>query len=121
MTYAELDRLLCSWPGVTVEIKWGKDRVWMVGGKMFAVALDGTGELGTLAFKVPEEEFLALTEQPGIRPAPYLARARWVQLERAAVWSEGQLRAWLIGAYALVRAKLPRKHREALPPGPAFT
>lgn len=118
MTYAELDHLLCSWPGVTVEIKWGKDRVWMVGGKMFAVVMDGDGEVGTLAFKVPEHEFLALTEHPGIRPAPYLARAHWVQLERASSWSETRIRAWLAGSHALVRATLPRKQREAIGAAP---
>jgi predicted DNA-binding protein (MmcQ/YjbR family) len=34
------------------------------------------------SFKCSEETFAELTERPHIVPAPYLARAKWVALER---------------------------------------
>ncbi len=50
-------------------------------GKMFAVmALDPAAVC--LSFKTTPEEFSSLIEQSGIIPAPYLARAKWVGLER---------------------------------------
>jgi predicted DNA-binding protein (MmcQ/YjbR family) len=60
-----------------------------------------------MSFKCSAEDFAGLIERPGMRPAPYLARAMWVQeevlgeaLERFEV--ERLLRA----SYDLVAAKL---------------
>ena len=52
MTAAKLRKALLAWPGVTEDIKWGHDRVWSVGGKMFCVLPDdaSTGP----CFKVPD-------------------------------------------------------------------
>ncbi|MEN3812970.1 hypothetical protein ABD440_21540, partial [Chromobacterium piscinae] len=33
-----------------------------------------------ISYKVDDGDFLALSGLPGVRPAPYLARARWVQV-----------------------------------------
>lgn len=107
MTAAKLRKALRAWPGVTEDIKWGHDRVWSVGGKMFCVLPDdaSTGP----CFKVPDEDFLALTERPGIKPAPYLARARWVLLDDLKTMPEAELMTAIRGSYALIKAKLPRK------------
>ena len=57
------------------------DLVFSVGGKMFTVVcLDPPH---TVAFKCTPDTFAELVERDGIIPAPYLARAMWVQ-ERAA-------------------------------------
>ncbi len=107
MTAAKLRKALRAWPGVTEDIKWGHDRVWSVGGKMFCVLPDdaSTGP----CFKVPDEDFLALTDRPGIKPAPYLARARWVLLDDLKTMPEAELMTAIRGSYALIKAKLPRK------------
>lgn len=85
----------------------GHDQVWSVGGKMFCVLPDdaSTGQ----CFKVPDEDFLALTDRPGIKPAPYLARARWVLLDDLKTMPEAELMTAIRGSYALIKAKLPRK------------
>ena len=58
-------------------MKWGQDLCFCVGGKMFAaVNLEPPHQLG---FKCTPEDFAELTEREGIIPAPYLARAMWVQ------------------------------------------
>jgi predicted DNA-binding protein (MmcQ/YjbR family) len=104
----EIVRKICrAWPGVTEDVKWGSDLAFSVGGKMFAVVCLEPPH--TLAFKCTAEDFAELVERPGVIPAPYLARAMWVQeqglgeaLERPEV--DRRLRA----SYELVAAKLPR-------------
>lgn len=107
MTAAKLRKALLAWPGVTEDVKWGHDRVWLVAGKMFCVLPDD-GSTGP-CFKVPDGDFLAMTDRPGIRPAPYLARARWVLLDDLKTMPDAELMAAIRGSYALIKAKLPKK------------
>ncbi len=107
-----LRALVGAWPGVTEDIKWGADLVFSVVGKMFCV-LD-TGESGRLSFKVEDERFLELTERPGVIPAPYLARARWVSVIEPRALAEAELHALLRRSYELVRAKLPKAEQRRL-------
>lgn len=70
-------RLCRSFPDVTEDVKWGNDLVFSVGGKMFCVVcLDPPHQI---SFKCTPDGFAELTERPGVIPAPYLARAMWVQ------------------------------------------
>lgn len=101
-------------PGVTVERKWEDDLVASVAGKMFAVYCDRGAQAGALSFKVPEAEFLAWTERPGLRPAPYLARAHWVQIIDAMTYDEDALPAVLKTAWQIVVARLPKRTQRAL-------
>ena len=64
-------------PGVTEDIKWGHDLVFSIGGRMFAVVCLEPPH--TFSFKCTPEEFAELIEREGVVPAPYLARAMWVQ------------------------------------------
>lgn len=48
---------------------------------MFAILSTSAKARESLAFKVDNDLFFAFTDRPGIRPAPYLARARWVSME----------------------------------------
>lgn len=108
-----------AWPGVSCDLKWDHDRVWSVGGKMFCVlALDGP-KRGQLSFKVDNERFLELTDLPCVHPAPYLARAHWISLGPGHPLSDENVEQLLRDAYCLVRGKLPKKIRDALPPLPA--
>lgn len=81
-------RDLClALPHVTETLNWGHHLVYWVGsrergGKMFAMTdVDGTGT-GVLWFHCGAERFHELLEVEGIRPAPYLAKAHWVTVER---------------------------------------
>ena len=62
-----------------------------------------------LTFKATDESFAELTERPNIVPAPYLARAKWVALEKAAAVSPEELASLLRTSYDLVLSKLPKK------------
>lgn len=108
-------RQVCrGFAGVTEDVKWGNDLVFSVGGKMFAVVCLEPPH--TLAFKCTPEVFAELTERDGMVPAPYLARAMWVQEQEigyalARVEFEQLIRT----SYALVVAKLPKPRQPAGP------
>ena len=104
---------LCrSLPGVTEDVKWGDNLVFSVGLKMFAVFDLPAGE--PLSFKVDDDAFALLTQQPGIRPAPYLAKHCWVSLERRDVLPREVVEDLLQEAHSMVGAKLPRRLRDEL-------
>ena len=48
------------------------------------------------------------------RPAPYLARAKWVNLPDPADWADADLVDHLKTAHAIVAARLTKKARAAL-------
>lgn len=94
-------------PGATFDIKWGADRVYSVGGKMFAHAgLEGD-PAPKYMFKASDLAFELLTEQGLAKPAPYLARAKWLQLVKADALGDDDLKAYLREAHRIVSAKLP--------------
>jgi len=76
----------------------------------FAVgALEPGGNV--LSFKAAPEDFAELTERPGIVPAPYLARAKWVALEKYSALRKSEYERVLEASYDLVVAKLPKAKR----------
>jgi predicted DNA-binding protein (MmcQ/YjbR family) len=98
-------------------VQWGHHLVFWagdkaIGGKMFAMLdLDGSGECVAMIAAGPEG-MAELCEIEGIRPAPYLARAHWVCVERwdALSWPEWKQR--LTRAREIVFTKLaPRTHK----------
>jgi predicted DNA-binding protein (MmcQ/YjbR family) len=107
-------RELClSFPGATEQIQWGSHLVFKVAGKMFVVTGFESGS--PLTIKSAGEAFYELTELPGIRPAPYLARARWIQLfPKECGLRAGEVQALIRQSYDLVVAKLPKKTQQAI-------
>lgn len=120
LTADRLDALCGRWPGVTRDIKWETRLVFSVDAKMFAMTAADSGEPAYLYFKVPDERFLELTDRPGIVPAPYLARARWVMIDEPKRFATAELAELVLGSYALVRAKLTKKRQVALGPLPTL-
>ena len=93
-----------------MNLQWGADEVYKVGGRMFAV----TGPSGGCSLKVTDIAFEALTESGRARPAPYLARARWVHFDDVGALDGEEMTDWLATSHALVAAKLTRKARRDL-------
>ena len=60
--------------------QWGGAHVWKVGGKVFAIGWEENGK-AAVTFKVSEVAYEMLQDQPGLRPAPYLASRglKWIQ------------------------------------------
>ena len=82
---------------------------------MFAVFGIEQGKAANVAFKCDPERFLELTDLPGIIPAPYLARAHWVQVEDAKALTDAAARELVAHSHALVFAKLTKKEQARSP------
>jgi len=96
---------------VTLAHSFGDDHdVYKVGGKMFAIV----GGDGALSFKVSDIAYEVLTENGRARPAPYMARAKWVNLEDPSEWADEELAQHLKIAHALIASKLTMKARAEL-------
>jgi predicted DNA-binding protein (MmcQ/YjbR family) len=119
LTLAAMDnervRALCmALPHVTETVNWGHHLVYWVGdrdigGKMFAMTdLDGTGT-GVLWFHAGPERFHELLETDGVIPAPYMARAYWVTIERWDALRPSEYEDELRRAHGLIYAKLPKR------------
>jgi predicted DNA-binding protein (MmcQ/YjbR family) len=112
-----LRRYCLSFPHATESLQW-ESLVFKIAGKIFAIA-PLEPERYILSIKCAEEKFAEMVECPGVAPAPYLARAKWIAFESEDAVPHQQLRALIRESYDLVLAKLPRKSREALDSKPA--
>jgi predicted DNA-binding protein (MmcQ/YjbR family) len=105
-------RCCLSFPHATGIVQW-ECLVFKIGGKMFALApFEPSG--ACLSFKCSPQEFAELIERPGIIPAPYLARAGWIALEREDALPPAEVKRMLRQAYELVLARLPKKAQAEL-------
>jgi len=106
-------------PHVEETVQWGENLVfWVadksVGGKMFAVVnLDKGGHV-PISFAAGPEKFSELVEIDGVIPAPYLARAHWVAVERWDIFRPREWQQHLQYARDLIEAKLPKRTRDIL-------
>ena len=115
MTRYEFDQFCRSLPATTHVIQWGDASVWKVGDRIFAICSNwGAGEGPKISFKCSDLAFTILREQEGIIPAPYLARAKWVQLTRCGAMPDDDIRDYIRAAHGLISGKLPKKRREEL-------
>lgn len=101
-------------PAVTKVVQWEGTSVFKVGGKMFALGGGFAAGSGGYMFKTSDMAFAMLIEHGMARPAPYLARAKWVQLVSNDALPDAELAGYLAQAHALVVAKLTRKTRKEL-------
>jgi predicted DNA-binding protein (MmcQ/YjbR family) len=111
----ETVRTICrAMPAVTEDLKWGADLAFCVGGKMFCVV--NTEPPHQMSFKCTPEDFSELVERDGLIPAPYLARAMWVQQTALAdeALDRRELTRLLQTSYDLVVAKLPKSKRPGI-------
>lgn len=104
-------------PGATEDVKWGDHLVFSVGAKMFAMF--DVGDSDIVRFKVSDGLFPIRTREPGISPAPYLARQSWIRLEHTRVLSRGEMEDLLRESHELVAARLPKRLRRELGIDPA--
>ena len=105
-----------SLPHTTEQVQWGGMLVFKIAGKkMFCLLnLEPERDDTLVFFKASDEEFLALQENEGVIPAPYMARAKWLALERWDALPAPELKRLLQKSYELVFAKLPKKTQAQL-------
>jgi predicted DNA-binding protein (MmcQ/YjbR family) len=63
------------------------------------------------SFKVKDEDFEELSNRQGFKPAPYLARAKWVLLTHSSRLHADEWKRFIKQSYELVKNKLPKKTR----------
>jgi len=115
MNRDEFNAFCASLPQTTHVIQWGNADVWKVGGKVFGICGWNDGR-DAFTFKVSDIAFEVLQDQPGIRPAPYLASRgmKWLQHYDAPGLPDDQLRDHIHMSYDMVVAKLTKKLRADL-------
>lgn len=94
-------------PGATEDVKWGNDLCFCIAGKMFCVA--GLTPPLQVSFKVKDEEFEELINRPGIIPAPYVARYKWILIEEVNRLTKKEWEHYIHQSYQLVKGKLSKK------------
>ena len=114
MNATELEILCADWPGVASGVKWEDDLVFTVAGKMFVVFCLRGPHRERISFKVDRERFLELTDQPGIVPAAYMARAFWISIAEPDRFAHAKINEFVRHSYELVRAGLSKKQQAAL-------
>ena len=115
MTYDEFNSFCGALPATTYVMQWGGAHVWKVGGKVFAIGGWGTGS-AAITFKVTPIGFEVLKEQPGLRPAPYLASRgmTWIQHFAEPGLSDEELAAHLGLSHQIIFQGLSKKIRAAI-------
>lgn len=114
MTPKQIDAYCARLPAATRIVQWEGVIVFKVGGKMFCLIAPPEHSVGRVCFKCPDEHFEALSRAEGFRPAPYLARAKWVAVEDLAVLKDAEMKAYIKRSHAVVAARLPKKKRAEL-------
>jgi Uncharacterized protein conserved in bacteria len=108
MDIEELQNICKALPAVTEDIKWGNDLVFSIGGKMFCVAGLNQSPI-TASFKVTAEEFDEMCDREDFKPAPYVAKYKWVWIEDINKMSKSEWKKYIKQSYELVKEKLPAK------------
>lgn len=112
MTYGEYNEFCRGLPATTYVVQWGGSHVWKVGGKVFAIGGWHDGE-PSFTFKVSDIAYEMLKEQPGLRPAPYLASRgmKWIQHFARPGLSGDRLRDYIRQSHVIISRGLPKKKR----------
>jgi predicted DNA-binding protein (MmcQ/YjbR family) len=112
MTLDDLRTYCLSLPGTTEIVQWGADLLFKVGEKTYVFA--GLNPPHGISIKCNEEDFYALIEREGIKPAAYVGRFKWVSVPSLKHLPDRELRRLIRKSYDEVVAKLPKKVRASL-------
>lgn len=116
MDIEALRRYCLQFPHTTENVQWGCDLCFKVDGKLFLVTPLEPAPV-RLSFKCSAQNFAELCERPGVRPAPYMARAQWISLEQLNTLPDPELRDLIAESYHLVWERLPKKRQQELQSG----
>jgi predicted DNA-binding protein (MmcQ/YjbR family) len=115
MTYDDYNEFCHALPATSYVVQWGGSHVWKVGGKVFAIG-GSDGEIPAFTFKVSDISYEVLKEQPGLRPAPYLASRgmKWIQHYGEPGLSDDELRDYIRQSHRIVSLGLSKKKQREL-------
>ena len=103
-------------PATSHVVQWGGTDVWKVGCKVFVVAGFDAEEGPRFSFKVSDLSLEILKEQPGLRPAPYLASRgmTWIQHYAEPGLSDEDLKVYIAESHRIVASGLSQKKQREL-------
>jgi len=116
MDYEAYNDFCGSLPATTHVVQWGGSHVWKVGGKVFGIGRWGDQKYVGVTFKVTEIAYEILKDQPGLRPAPYLASRgmKWIQHYGEPGLSDDDLKLYLRESHRLASLNLTKKLQREL-------
>lgn len=121
VTPRQIDAYCFTLPAATRTVQWEGVVVFKVGGKMFCLIAPPGHSVGRISFKCAPEHYDALSRAEGFRPAPYLARAKWVALDDPKTLTAAETKAYLRRAHAVIAAALPKRKQAELGLGGSST
>jgi predicted DNA-binding protein (MmcQ/YjbR family) len=115
MDYKRFNAFCATLPATTKVVQWGGSHVWKVGPRVFAIG-GWHDDRPAFTFKVSEIAFELLKDQPGLRPAPFLASRglKWIQHYANPGLTDAELKDYLRLSHRLVARGLSRKKRAEL-------
>lgn len=117
MTIDDYNAFCRALPATTYVVQWGGAHVWKVGGKVFAIGgWQDEGEELFVTFRCSDIAFDMLKDEPGLRPAPYLASRgfKWIQRTAKTSMSDKSLCKYLTQSHYIISQGLPKKTRQSL-------
>ena len=116
MDTVELKAFCGALPGATSRLLGHPSNilVYAVGDKNFAWFKTSDPERWRFSVRTTPDRFLELTDQPGVRPARYMARFHWVTIVDVKAFDEDYLRELVAWSWRRAVSGLPRYRREHL-------
>ncbi|WP_157018854.1 MmcQ/YjbR family DNA-binding protein [Mesorhizobium xinjiangense] len=116
MTLDEYNAFCAALPHASHVVQWGGAHVWKVSGKVFAIGGWNDGADLFVTFKCSDLGFEILKEQPGLRPAPYLASRgmKWIQRMTGESMDDAALRDYLRESHRLASLNLTKAKQKEL-------
>ncbi len=117
MNYKSYNKFCKTLAATTYVQQWGGAHVWKVGGKVFAIGGWGKNDMPAYSFKTSELNFMILREEPGYRPAPYMAARgmKWIQKDSPDdAKRDAELIDYLTDSYRIVSLGLTKKLQKEL-------
>jgi len=115
VTYDHFNSFCRALPSTTYVVQWGGAHVWKVGGKVFAIGGWADGN-PAFTFKTTDLSYEILKDEPGLRPAPYLASRgmKWIQHYAPPGLSDDALKDYLRQSHRIVSLGLSKKRQREL-------
>ncbi|WP_045861461.1 MmcQ/YjbR family DNA-binding protein [Teredinibacter purpureus] len=116
MTYEDFNKFCGSLSATSYVVQWGNSHVWKVGGKVFAIGGWEKSNNPAFTFKTSENNFEVLSDQPGFRPAPYMASRgmKWIQQYDAPKEHDENLEYYINESHRIVSLGLTKKKQKEL-------
>lgn len=117
MTYNQFNKFCGSFAATSYVVQWGDSHVWKVAGKVFAIGgWEKESQQPAFIFKTSDTNFEVLREEPGFRPAPYMASRgmKWIQQIDSSKEKDQQLKYYIQESYRIVSLGLSKKKQKEL-------